>query len=206
MYPSFFSSIYLRDYIRYDNNSNGVSRIGFCGYEEWKNLENLGLQVSGREAVLTGGGGGHAPRPASTAEPPQASPSPGSPSGTQSTAPAGSAATAAVTLVREQITGPAGVAVAGQQPSGPGPGRTARVARGRVAAGTTLQANLPEIHRNQGHPTEETAESYHWIPHGHQRWPQRSSGPCHLGCLLHGPRRGEFFPFFFFLRILAHLS
>lgn len=155
---------------------------------EWKNLENLGLQVSGREAVLTGGGGGHAPRPASTAEPPQASPSPGSPSGTQSTAPAGSAATAAVALVREQITGPAGVAVAGQQPSGPGPGRTARVARGRVAAGTTLmQADLPEIDRNQGYPTEETAESYHRIPHGHQRWPQRSSGPCHLGCLLHGP-------------------
>lgn len=148
--------------------------------------KNLGLQVSGREAVLTGGGGGHAPRPASTAEPPQASPSPGSPSGTQSTAPGGSAATGAATLVREQITGPAGVAAAGQQPSGPGPGRAARVARGRVAAGTTLQADLPEIHRNQGHPTEETAESYHRIPHGHQRRPERSPGPCHLRCLLHG--------------------
>lgn len=136
--------------------------------------------------MLTGGGGGHAPRPASTAEPPQASPSPGTPSGTKSTAPARSAATAWPTAEREQLTGPAGVAAAGQQPSGPGPGRTARVTRGRVAAGV-IQADISEIHLRQKHSTEEAAESYHWIPHGYQGRPQRSPGTRHFGRLLHGP-------------------
>lgn len=144
------------------------------------------FQVSGREAVLTGGGGGHAPRPASTAEPPQASPSPGSPSGTQSTAPARSAATALATHLREQLAGPAGVAAASQQPSGPGPGRTARITRGRVAAGT-FQANLSEIEFHQDYPAKKATKPYHWIPHSDQRRPQGPSGSCYLGSLLHGP-------------------
>lgn len=153
--------------------------------------------------MLTGGGGGHAPRPASTAEPPQASPSPGSPSGTQSTAPARSAATAAATFIREQLTGPAGVAAAaGRQPSGPGPGRAARVTRGRVAAGV-LQAYVSQINFHQVYTTEKTTKSYHWIPHSHQRWSERSSGSCHFRRLLHGPWRGEFS--FLILALLRNL-
>lgn len=138
--------------------------------------------MSGREAVLTGGGGGHAPRPASTAEPPQASPSPGTPPGTQPTAPARPTALAAATAEGQQLAGPAGVAAAGQQPSGPGPGRAAR---GRVAG--ALQADLPEADLRQDRPTEEAAEPYHRIPHGDQGRPQGPSGPRHLGRLLHGP-------------------